>query len=26
MLTVLPEGWVFHEAESASGFAKGMGR
>jgi len=25
MLTVLPEGWVFHEAESASGFAKGIG-
>jgi hypothetical protein len=25
MLTVLPEGWVFHEAESASGFAKGLG-
>jgi hypothetical protein len=25
MLTVLPEGWVFHEAESASGFAKGVG-
>ena len=25
MLTVLPTGWVFHEAESAAGFAKGMG-
>jgi hypothetical protein len=25
MLTVLPEGWVFHEAESAAGFAKGTG-
>ena len=25
ILTVLPEGWVFHEAESASGFAKGVG-
>jgi hypothetical protein len=25
MITVLPEGWVFHEAESASGFAKGLG-
>jgi hypothetical protein len=25
MLTVLPTGWVFHEAESASGFAKGLG-
>jgi hypothetical protein len=25
MLTVLPEGWVFHEAENAAGFAKGMG-
>lgn len=25
MLTVLPDGWVFHEAESASGFAKGIG-
>ncbi|MBT3557775.1 MAG: DUF1326 domain-containing protein [Rhodospirillales bacterium] len=24
ILTVLPEGWVFHEAENASGFAKGM--
>ena len=22
--TVLPDGWVFHEAENASGFAKGM--
>ena len=25
MLTVLPDGWVFHEAENASGFAKGLG-
>jgi hypothetical protein len=25
MMTVLPDGWVFHEAESAAGFAKGMG-
>jgi hypothetical protein len=25
MITVLPDGWVFHEAENASGFAKGMG-
>jgi hypothetical protein len=25
MVTVLPDGWVFHEAENASGFAKGMG-
>ena len=25
MITVLPDGWVFHEAESASGFAKGLG-
>jgi hypothetical protein len=25
ILTVLPEGWVFHEAEGASGFAKGLG-
>ncbi len=25
MITVLPEGWVFHEAESAAGFAKGLG-
>ena len=25
MLTVLPDGWVFHEAESAAGFAKGTG-
>jgi hypothetical protein len=25
MLTVLPDGWVFHEAECASGFAKGIG-
>ena len=24
-LTVLPNGWVFHEAESAAGFAKGLG-
>ena len=26
MVTVLPDGWVFHEAESASGFAKSVGR
>jgi hypothetical protein len=25
MLTVLPNGWVFHEAENAAGFAKGLG-
>lgn len=25
MITVLPDGWVFHEAENASGFAKGIG-
>ena len=25
MLTVLPDGWVFHEAESAAGFAKSIG-
>jgi hypothetical protein len=25
MLTVLPDGWVFHEAESAAGFAKSVG-
>ena len=25
MLTVLPNGWVFHEAESVVGFAKGVG-
>ncbi len=25
MLTVLPDGWVFHEAEHAAGFAKGTG-
>ena len=25
MITVLPDGWVFHEAENASGFAKGLG-
>lgn len=25
ILTVLPNGWVFHEAEGASGFAKSMG-
>jgi hypothetical protein len=25
MMTVLPDGWVFHEAESAAGFAKGTG-
>lgn len=24
ILTVLPKGWVFHEAENASGFAKGL--
>jgi hypothetical protein len=24
ILTVLPDGWVFHWAENASGFAKGM--
>ena len=24
ILTVLPDGWVFHEAENASGLAKGM--
>lgn len=24
LVTVLPNGWVFHEAENASGFAKGM--
>jgi len=24
ILTVLPDGWVFHEAENASGFAKNM--
>jgi hypothetical protein len=24
ILTVLPDGWVFHEAENASGFAKSM--
>jgi hypothetical protein len=24
MITVLPQGWVFHEAENASGFAKGL--
>ena len=24
-ITVLPDGWVFHEAENASGFAKGIG-
>ena len=25
ILTVLPDGWVFHEAEGASGFAKSVG-
>lgn len=25
MLAVLPNGWVFHEAENAAGFAKGIG-
>jgi hypothetical protein len=25
MILVLPKGWVFHEAEVASGFAKGLG-
>jgi hypothetical protein len=25
MLTVLPKGWVFHETENATGFAKGLG-
>ena len=25
ILTVLPNGWVFHEAEGAAGFAKGQG-
>jgi len=25
MILVLPKGWVFHEAENASGFAKGSG-
>lgn len=25
MITVLPKGWVFHEAESAAGFAKSLG-
>src|SRR5580692_1454207 len=25
MILVLPNGWVFHEAENASGFAKGLG-
>jgi len=25
MITVLPDGWVFHEAESAAGHAKSMG-
>ena len=24
MITVLPDGWVFHEAESAAGFAKAL--
>ena len=24
MITVLPEGWVFHEAENATGFAKSL--
>jgi len=25
IMLVLPDGWVFHEAENASGFAKGLG-
>jgi hypothetical protein len=25
MLTVLPDGWIFHEAENAAGFAKSVG-
>src|SRR5205085_157425 len=25
MTTVLPQGWVFHEAENVAGFAKGTG-
>ena len=25
ILTTLPDGWVFHEAEGASGNAKGLG-
>ena len=25
MITVLPDGWVFHEAENVAGYAKGMG-
>ena len=25
LLTVLPDGWVFHEAENAAGFAKSIG-
>jgi len=25
MITVLPNGWVFHEAENVAGFAKGIG-
>ncbi len=25
MITVLPNGWVFREAENAAGFAKGLG-
>ena len=25
MILVLPKGWVFHEAENASGFAKSLG-
>ena len=25
MITVLPQGWVFHEAENVAGFAKGTG-
>ena len=25
MITVLPEGWVFHEAENAAGYAKSLG-
>lgn len=26
MITVLPKGWVFHEAENTAGFAKGIGK
>ena len=25
MITVLPDGWVFHEAESAAGYGNSMG-